>query len=118
MHSGSFYQCDVLVIGGGPAGMAAAVAAAEGECSVILVDDNPGLGGQIWRGGCPEADIWFQKIRRGNVSVLTGLRVVDQRGPQMLIAEGQETTVLLEYREVVIATGARELFLPFPGWTL
>src|SRR5690349_2419043 len=41
---------DVLVVGAGPAGMAAAVAAAENGCRVRVVDDNPAAGGQIWRG--------------------------------------------------------------------
>ena len=42
--------CDVLVVGAGPAGMAAAYRAAEGGMSVTVVDDNPAAGGQIWRG--------------------------------------------------------------------
>jgi sarcosine oxidase subunit alpha len=37
--------CDVLVVGGGPAGLAAALAAAEGGTTVTLVDENPHLGG-------------------------------------------------------------------------
>ena len=40
---------DILIVGGGPAGMAAASAAA-GAGTVGIVDDNPSLGGQIWRG--------------------------------------------------------------------
>jgi sarcosine oxidase subunit alpha len=37
--------CDVLVVGGGPAGLSAALAAAEGGARVTLVDENPHLGG-------------------------------------------------------------------------
>jgi len=48
-------QFDVLVIGGGPAGMAAAARAAECGARVGIVDDNPTLGGQIWRGESGEA---------------------------------------------------------------
>ena len=40
----------MLVVGAGPAGMAAAAAAAEAGRRVILIDDNPAPGGQIWRG--------------------------------------------------------------------
>src|SRR5271154_3686414 len=40
---------DVLVIGGGPAGISAAARAAESGANVAIVDDNPRLGGQIWR---------------------------------------------------------------------
>ena len=41
---------DVLVIGGGPAGMAAAVRAADCGVAVGIVDDNQTFGGQVWRG--------------------------------------------------------------------
>ena len=37
----------IVVVGAGPAGMAAAVSAAQAGARVLLVDDNPGLGGQI-----------------------------------------------------------------------
>ena len=57
--------CDVLVVGGGPAGIAAAVSAAQAGQQVILVDDNPTPGGQIWRGGQPESPLaahWLQQL--------------------------------------------------------
>lgn len=44
-------ETDVLVVGGGPAGIASAVTVARCGKKVLLVDDNPFLGGQIWRGG-------------------------------------------------------------------
>ena len=40
---------DVAVVGGGPAGMAAAVAAARAGASVVLIDEYAAPGGQIWR---------------------------------------------------------------------
>ena len=40
---------DILIIGGGPAGIAAAVRAAESGAATGIVDDNETLGGQIWR---------------------------------------------------------------------
>ncbi len=43
------YRFDVLVVGAGPAGIAAAVRAAEEGCKVAIVDENPHPGGQIWR---------------------------------------------------------------------
>ena len=49
-----FAHPDVLVAGGGPAGMAAAIAAAEKGASVILVEEEPQLGGHLRYGG-PEA---------------------------------------------------------------
>ncbi|HET7080880.1 MAG TPA: FAD-dependent oxidoreductase, partial [Chloroflexia bacterium] len=47
---------DVLVVGAGPAGMAAALSAAENGVRAGLVDDNPAPGGQIWRGASQAAD--------------------------------------------------------------
>ena len=39
--------CDVLVVGGGPAGLAASLAAARAGARVILADDQPELGGSL-----------------------------------------------------------------------
>ena len=50
MTSVSRQNFDVLVVGAGPAGMAAAARAGESGVHVGLVDDNFNLGGQIWRG--------------------------------------------------------------------
>ena len=40
---------DLVVIGGGPAGLAAAALAARAGVSTVLFDENPGVGGQIYR---------------------------------------------------------------------
>ena len=52
-------SAQVVVVGGGPAGMAAAAAAAEAGAHVLLVDDNPSLGGQIYRQSPEEFDAAF-----------------------------------------------------------
>ena len=46
-YSGRYAHCDVLVLGGGPAGLAAALAAAEAGASVALADENPEFGGSL-----------------------------------------------------------------------
>lgn len=115
---------DLLVIGGGPAGIAAAVSAAESGARVGIVDDNPALGGQIWRGESAvegkssDAAKWQERLRRSNVEIACGRRVYDRPEPGLLLAEGNEGMSALRYRNLVLATGARERFLPFPGWTL
>ena len=109
---------DVLVVGAGPAGLAAAWRASASGLRVTVVDDNPAAGGQIWRGGPPEAHVWFERIRSVAVEVINGARVFQQVGPRMLLAETHDGVCELEYSRLVLATGARERFLPFPGWTL
>src|SRR6478752_2669637 len=114
---------DILVIGGGPAGIAAAVRAAESGAATGIVDDNATLGGQIWRRASMESAAeqpaeWHERLQKANVSVLCGTRVFDQPEPGLLLAERDNDMLQLAYRKLVLATGARERFLPFPGWTL
>ena len=114
---------DVLVVSGGPAGVAAAVRAAEAGVRVGVVDDNVNLGGQIWRGG-PEheketsAAGWISRLRASGATILCGLRIFHQPEAGVLLAEGHDDLHVLSYTKLVLATGARERFLPFPGWTL
>jgi D-hydroxyproline dehydrogenase subunit alpha len=114
---------DVLVIGGGPAGIAAAVRASECGVRVGMVDDNAIAGGQIWRRGLnravtEEAASWSDRLRSASVTTFYGKRVFDQPEAGVLLAEGDDDLCELRYKNLVVATGARERFLPFPGWTL
>ena len=109
---------ELLVVGAGPAGMAAAWRAAQNGLRVCVVDDNPAAGGQIWRGGPPEAQVWFERIRSVDVEVINGARVFEQLRPGTLLAETTSGVCEFSYKSLVLATGARERFLPFPGWTL
>jgi D-hydroxyproline dehydrogenase subunit alpha len=113
---------DVLVVGGGPAGLAAAVCASECGRQAGIVDDNPGLGGQIWRGQLSKtsgaAANWVDRLRVSGVEALSSTRVFHQAEPGILQAESAGKLYELSYEKLVLATGARERFLPFPGWTV
>jgi NADPH-dependent 2,4-dienoyl-CoA reductase/sulfur reductase-like enzyme len=113
-------EWDVLVIGAGPAGIAAAVSAAEAGRRVCIVDDNPRPGGQIWRGTPPNAQAaaWQRRLKAASIDRLFGWHVFAHPAPYVLRAENAGECVDLRYRKLIVATGARELFLPFPGWTL
>jgi NADPH-dependent 2,4-dienoyl-CoA reductase/sulfur reductase-like enzyme len=114
---------DVLIVGAGPAGLAAAYRAASEGLSVAVVDDNPNAGGQIWRGEekkstSREAREWFSRIRSVNFRFIPGARIFQQTQPGQLLAETSSGVTQLSYTNLILATGARERFLPFPGWTL
>ncbi len=114
---------EVLVIGAGPAGLAAACRAAECGARAAVADDNPGLGGQIWRGETerpddPEAAAWLERARQCRIRFIPGAAVVGQTGPGLLLAACGEKPIELRWERLILATGARERFLPFPGWTL
>ncbi len=102
--------------------MAAAVRAAECGERVGIVDDNVALGGQIWRGSendaSPECVRWRELLKQARVTQFCGMKIFDQPSPGVLLAEAADEVCELRYTNLVIATGARERFLPFPGWTL
>lgn len=114
---------DVVVVGAGPAGLAAAWRAAQQKLSVAVVDDNPSAGGQIWRGEqdeptSREAQAWFDRIASAKIRFIPRTRIFQQAEPGTLLAETTAGAIELRYNNLVLATGARERFLPFPGWTL
>lgn len=108
--------------------MAAAAAAAEAGRRVILIDDNPAPGGQIWRGysesagtSQPHAALYGTLARRlqaAQVQLLSGTRVVDRPDPGVLRVERESGSTDIAWDQLILATGARERFLPFRGWTL
>ncbi len=117
-------KVDLLIIGAGPAGMAAALAAAPSGARIAVIDDNPAPGGQIWRDGPlahlpKEARTLRQAVAQAsNIQVFSGTRVVAIAGPKRLLLEDAERGWALAYDKLILCTGARELLLPFPGWTL
>jgi len=119
---------DVLVVGAGPGGMAAAAVAAEAGKRVCLLDDNAAPGGQIWRGfrretaqkyphGGAYLD-WTSRLRTTSCAVWHGWQAIDSPRPGVLRVEKDGEGRDLEFGKLILATGARERFLPFPGWTL
>jgi D-hydroxyproline dehydrogenase subunit alpha len=109
---------NVVVAGAGPAGIAAAVTAAQSGAQVTVFDDNPAVGGQIWRGD-PQASHWLERLRSSKISIMTGARVVSgDAAHRTLLVDKSGRAEKVVYENLVLATGARELFLPFPGWTL
>jgi thioredoxin reductase len=118
---------DVIVIGAGPAGIAAATRAAECGRGVLLLDESADVGGQIWRRRAGieakgAAGAWLARLERSGATVVRGASAVDvvSRSQGGFTVRGERATgaVLVDADVIVLATGARERFLPFPGWTL
>ncbi|WP_052411889.1 NAD(P)/FAD-dependent oxidoreductase [Streptomyces sp. NRRL S-118] len=117
---------DLAVVGAGPAGLAAAGTAAALGLGVVLLDAGERVGGQIHRHPAPEE---LPRAARPLVRRLRGVRhrpahhvwtVVPDGDSWLLhcVAGPDETAATVRARAVLLATGAYERHLPFPGWTL
>lgn len=116
MRSESF---DILIVGAGPAGIAAACAASQGgemsmKQSIAVVDDNPTAGGQIWRN---QTNRWIDRFQWTRCRTLNATTIFAAPQPGTLMAEDARGPLELRYERLILATGGRERFLPFPGWT-
>lgn len=129
LHSDSY---DLVVVGAGPAGIAAAAAAAAAGASTLLLDENAGPGGQVWRGLTTTPltnremlgkDYWdgeaeLQKLRDSGAEVIQRATVwsIDP-SLQVGVSHGGSSRIVQAGR-IVVATGAMERPFPIPGWTL
>lgn len=125
-------QADLVIVGGGPAGLAAAIAASQAGIAAVVLDDNEQPGGQIFRQPPrgfsidQAAGIGDDRVRgrrlldeavRAGVAVRNGVVVWDAKLGALSCCQGEEAWTL-HYRTLILATGAYELPVPFPGWTL
>jgi NADPH-dependent 2,4-dienoyl-CoA reductase/sulfur reductase-like enzyme len=111
---------EIVVVGGGPGGLAAAAHAAEADARVLLLDRGLRPGGQIWRHRATPpgaARPWIERVERSGATTLFRATVVDTPRPGALLVEHAGRSRGVRYERLVLATGARERFLPFPGWT-
>jgi NADPH-dependent 2,4-dienoyl-CoA reductase/sulfur reductase-like enzyme len=123
---------DVVVIGAGPAGLAAAATAAEAGLSTLLLDENMGPGGQVWRAivstpvverDALGADYWagadlVRAVRSSGAEIIQRATVWSlDRHLEIGVSVGG-VSVFIKARRVILATGALERPFPIPGWTL
>ncbi|HET7872298.1 MAG TPA: FAD-dependent oxidoreductase, partial [Terriglobales bacterium] len=88
MGSSDARQTEVLVIGAGPAGIAAASVAAEHGRKVLVLSNSKWLGGQIWRGEEPsQARHWLNRLRASGAEVLTEATAVAAPASHRLAAD-------------------------------
>jgi NADPH-dependent 2,4-dienoyl-CoA reductase/sulfur reductase-like enzyme len=119
---------DLLIIGGGAAGLSAAATAAALGLSVELVDERPALGGNFYAGAHLNPDArWGADYARGPV-LISAARAAEvhtgtfawrvERNGQTYIVDGGESVRPIKPRRLLIATGAMERPVPIPGSTL
>ncbi|MCV0381179.1 NAD(P)/FAD-dependent oxidoreductase [Nitratireductor sp.] len=124
---------DILIVGAGPAGMAAAVQLAELGLSPLVIDEQSSPGGQIWRATeGPRSDAVKQalgpeyaegasrvaRFRTSGVDYMPGTRLWHLEPGFQVFMSRDEGAFSRRYRAVLLATGAQERPVAVPGWTL
>jgi NADPH-dependent 2,4-dienoyl-CoA reductase/sulfur reductase-like enzyme len=118
---------DLLIVGGGPAGLGAAVEAARLGLSVMLLDENAAPGGRIWQAlearGAKDADdaaalALIRRFRDSSVAARRGACVWAIESDGQVFWSDADGAHSVFARNVLLATGTVERPMPIPGWTL
>lgn len=119
---------DVVIIGAGPAGLAAAIECRKHDLQVIVLDEFPQPGGRLlgqlheeptgeWWNGIEESKKLVDKANELNTTIHCGVSVhhIENSDDHFVVHTNEES---LRAKNVLIATGAAESAAPIPGWTL
>lgn len=119
---------DVVIIGAGPAGLAAAIQCRENDLSVTVLDEFPKAGGRLlgqlheepngeWWNGIKETNILLEKAEKVNTDIRCGVSVhhIENLEDHFVVHTNKG---YFPTNKVLIATGAAETPAPIKGWTL
>ena len=122
---------EVLVIGAGPGGLSAAIAARRAGAGVVLVDERAQPGGQYFKqisvdpagAAAPdrqhrEGAVLIEAARRLGVEIRSGVTVWGAFEPGLFTAVAEDRSHRFAPKATIVATGAYERAWPVPGWTL
>ena len=115
---------DIVIVGGGPAGMAAAVAAYDAGCTdVVILDREPHLGGILMQcihngfglhklgqelTGPEYADVYAQKVAERGIKVYTETMVTSVSPDKVVTAQNRGGILKIQAKAVILAMGCRE----------
>jgi len=126
-------SAEVAVIGAGPAGLSAAIEAAKAGAEVLLIDENAKPGGQLFKqihkffgskahhAGIRGMDIGnqlLQETEETGVKVWLDSIVWGLFEDKILGVANQEGSKSIQVKKIILAAGASENAVSFPGWTL
>lgn len=125
-------SAEILVIGGGPAGLSAAAFASGLGFDVVVLDENALPGGQYYRqsrltGSLPAAIVGpsqakgrqlLDTLDPARVRICCETTVWGTDGSGTLLYEQNGHNGRISAKAIILATGAHERVIPFPGWTL
>lgn len=123
---------DLAVIGGGPAGLTAAIEASNAGLRVALIDEKTSLGGQIFRQPLPEMHVTEDPADRQHIqgaeliaraqncgsAIICGAAVWGMWGSRIAMTTVDGHALEIDAARTVLATGAYDRPIAFPGWTL
>ena len=125
-------DCEVLVIGAGPAGLQAALSAAHSGAQVVVLDERASLGGQYFKQPSTHFSVREERLDHQYREGRELMHSLDDAGVQFRLstrvwgaapggevyATSADRRLLLKARSLILASGAYERGVPFPGWTL
>ena len=130
-------EAELVIIGGGPAGIQAATQAARMGATVALIDENQSLGGKIFGHPEPDTGSGFSKqledklkmhlmkaleAAGDHISIYGDTQIWNIVDPRTVLLSARDnahkTVKRIKGQKLIICPGAYERAIPIPGWTL